>query len=329
MIKALTHKALFTDTGINYTNMGLMVLSLLVAFYLPFHLFLFVYAVLGPLHYLTEISWLDKRNFFTKNKYDIWLFIFTAILLTIGVFNHKSKVNAMSSTLIFTALVYAIILFTTKNTVLKYVLVLFVFVFTYSAKADTVIPFFVTFGALLPTIIHVFIFTALFILFGALKTKSKSGIFSFFLLLTCAIIIFFLPDGNYVQADETTRKNISTYFIIINKALAYVFGSDAFKSVDDYFSHSQGIAIMRFIAFAYTYHYLNWFSKTSVIKWHEISKIRMGMIAGLWIISVFLYYLDYRIGFNFLFLLSMLHVFLEFPLNIHSISGIYHSLVRK
>ena len=62
---------------INYINIGLMLVSAVLAFILPFELFLFSYAVLGPLHYLTEIGWLHKKNYFTKGKYD---FIFLSIL---------------------------------------------------------------------------------------------------------------------------------------------------------------------------------------------------------------------------------------------------------
>jgi hypothetical protein len=35
---------------------------------------------------------------------------------------------------------------------------------------------------------------------------------------------------------------------------------------------------MRLIAFAYQYHYLNWFSKTSIIKWHEVTRARAATI---------------------------------------------------
>ncbi|HXC03890.1 MAG TPA: hypothetical protein VNZ86_04010, partial [Bacteroidia bacterium] len=73
----------------------------------------------------------------------------------------------------------------------------------------------------------------------------------------------------------------------------------------------------------YTYHYLNWFSKTTVIQWHKISKLRMGIIAALWAVSVALYRYDYKVGFNWLFLLSVMHVFLEFPLNHTSFVGIF------
>ena len=47
-----------TTQQIDWLNIGFMVASAAAAYALPFEVFLFAYAVLGPLHYLTEISWL-------------------------------------------------------------------------------------------------------------------------------------------------------------------------------------------------------------------------------------------------------------------------------
>jgi hypothetical protein len=80
---------------------------------------------------------------------------------------------------------------------------------------------------------------------------------------------------------------------------------------------------MRFIAFAYTYHYLNWFSKTKIIGWHEVPKIRIIAILVLWAFSIALYIKDYQMGFEWLYFLSFLHVLLEFPLNFISITGVF------
>ena len=66
---------------INYLNIGLMLLSCGIALFIPFELFLFAYAVLGPAHYLTEISWLQKRRFFTPKHYDFWLLVVLAAFL--------------------------------------------------------------------------------------------------------------------------------------------------------------------------------------------------------------------------------------------------------
>src|SRR3979409_1123704 len=55
-----------TTNEVNYLNVGLMVVACILAYLIPFELFLFSYAVLGPLHYLTEISWLHDRKYFTE-----------------------------------------------------------------------------------------------------------------------------------------------------------------------------------------------------------------------------------------------------------------------
>src|SRR5581483_4474599 len=46
---------------LNALNLGLMLVSAAVAWVTPFEVLLLSYAVLGPLHYLTEISWLHDR----------------------------------------------------------------------------------------------------------------------------------------------------------------------------------------------------------------------------------------------------------------------------
>ncbi len=84
-----------------------------------------------------------------------------------------------------------------------------------------------------------------------------------------------------------------------------------------------------FIAFAYTYHYLNWFSKTKVIAWHKIKKSRLITALCIWAGSVALYFYDYKLGLAALFFLSVLHVFLEFPLNHLTFVGIYKELKTR
>src|SRR6185295_10659664 len=82
------------------------------------------------------------------------------------------------------------------------------------------------------------------------------------------------------------------------------------------------LAIMRFIAFAYTYHYLNWFSKTSVIQWHKIPRAWAVANVVLWLGAVGLYAWDYGTGLLVLFALSWLHVLLELPLDHRTFVGI-------
>ena len=72
----------YSGEWINYLNIGLMLISLVAAYILPFELFLFSYAVLGPLHYLTEISWLDKKNYFIRSKDDMIFLLMQVLILT-------------------------------------------------------------------------------------------------------------------------------------------------------------------------------------------------------------------------------------------------------
>jgi hypothetical protein len=90
----------------------------------------------------------------------------------------------------------------------------------------------------------------------------------------------------------------------------------------------SGAGVMRFIAFAYTYHYMNWFSKTSVIRWHEVSRRRGAGIGSAWLAGVALYVYSYRLGFAVFYVLSVIHVMLEFPLNHQTFVALISSRTR-
>src|SRR5262245_34984255 len=61
--------------AIDLLNIGLMLASAAAALSWPFPTFLFAYAVLGPAHYLTEISWLHDRGYFTKRRTDVLVLV--------------------------------------------------------------------------------------------------------------------------------------------------------------------------------------------------------------------------------------------------------------
>lgn len=329
---SLTSKITSGD-GLNYLNIGLMLISLAAAYTLPFELFLFSYAVLGPLHYLTEISWLDNKNYFIKSKGDIWLLILLVVFVTIGLFNAKFKSNIVIASILFSGFMYALIILFVEHIGVKLILAFLTFAIALVFHFDKNPAFFLLFAIWLPTIIHVYFFTGAFILFGALKSRSTSGIVSLIVFIACAITFFiFMPEKFGVPVTDYGKQ---TYYLFrsLNTSLYKVFGFGDLQFDDpNFFFGSEAIAIMRFIAFAYTYHYLNWFSKTTVIKWNEISKKRMTIILILWLVSVGLYAFNYKVGFYALFLLSMLHVLLEFPLNHHTFIGIgkeIKAIIRK
>jgi hypothetical protein len=161
-------------------------------------------------------------------------------------------------------------------------------------------------------------------LYGALKGRSPSGILALVVFAGCsASFILHRPSGA-PEVDEYVR---ATYGLIsdLNVRMADWLGMGSLDE-EAVFSSSAGVALMRFIAFAYTYHYLNWFSKTSIIQWHKIPVWWSVVNVVLWIGSVAVYAWDYRTGLLVLFSLSWLHVILEFPLDQRTFVGIGREL---
>jgi hypothetical protein len=305
-----------------------MVVSCIVAFFIPFELFLFSYGVLGPLHYLTEIGWLHKKNYFTKGKYDFVFLTIICVVLFYYTFN-PPKDHLLVANLIAFAFFISLIFVFIKDWL--YRIVLSVLTVLVISVVNNFNEYFVWIGIFLPTIIHVFIFTWAFMLYGVLKERSVSGFLSILVLIICAGSFFFIkPLGLNYQVSDTVKANYYM-FDLLNFHLINIFHLDSLSRVSDIFITNSGFIIMRFVAFAYTYHYLNWFSKTSVIKWHQVPKKTLAATLLVWLASVGVYMYDYNLGIKTLFFLSFLHVFLEFPLNFVSFTGIGKelTLMRK
>ncbi len=318
--------------AINYVNIGLIALSCLIAIFLPFELFLFSYAVLGPAHYLTEISWLHQRGYFTRGKRDYWGLGLGALVLAIVAFwwpdPPPGEVSQDHAVAWIVALCFgaALVMVLVQHKWIRMGALLVMLGVTFFSK-----PLITLLAVFVPTLVHVYVFTGLFMLYGALKGRSRSG----YLAVACFVvfpIVFLWPappegvPGEYVL--ETYRM-----FAGLNVEMLGLYRPEMVAS-DDVLLHSiflskPGIVVMRLIAFAYTYHYLNWFSKTAVIQWHRISKRRMAVIAVLWAAAVGCYLWNFNIGFKVLFALSYLHVFLEFPLNHVTILGIGRELQKR
>jgi hypothetical protein len=318
---------------LDYINIGLMISAAIAAFIVPFQLFIFSYAVLGPLHYLTEIGWLHQRNYFTNGKSDFKLLILISIVILII---HQLKMHQDSdllqqipystsiihrlfnsySSFILSAFALALVMVLLPNHKNKYLIMTVLIIVSLIIYQFSFV--YIVFGLFLPTVIHVYFFTSLFILFGALKSNSKPGIFSFFLMLVIPFLLIGITSHPIINENHFSNNYIIQSFEILNKGIARFFGFNN-MSFDNLFN----LKIERFLAFAYTYHYLNWFSKTKIIRWHEAPLSWTISTFSIWILAVATYFYDSKLGFSFMFLLSLLHVFLEFPLNIVSIKGIF------
>lgn len=316
---------LTTTEKVDILNIGLMLLSACIAMVIPFETFLFVYAVLGPLHYLTEISWLHDRQYFTKGKYDAVVLLLCAGLLAIFEIREKLGIEfplGFNANVVFVALLSSVVFFFVKNNFYKWGGIILLIIMS---KLSENFLFFLT--LFIPTLIHVYVFTMLFMLYGALKSKSRFGLLSVFVLLLCPVLLFTVfPDRAFyaVSAEgQASYLNFKYLNILSLKDFFHQALPDDMEGWNDIIFHSKtGILLMRFIAFAYTYHYLNWFSKTNVIQWHKVPKWRFALVIVVWIAGAALYAVDYKAGYQWLYFLAFLHVILEFPLNIMSISGI-------
>ena len=114
---------LLKEDRVNYLNIGLMLITAVLAYYFPFETFLLAYAYLGPLHYLTEISWLHDRQYFAKGKWDYLVLLVIGILLSldamfndlkmsndfVSFFNETNLSNQLLIIAIFSGIVFALI----------------------------------------------------------------------------------------------------------------------------------------------------------------------------------------------------------------------------
>jgi len=328
---------------IDILNIGLIAISLVIAFVLPFKLFLFSYAFLGPLHYLTEINWLKEKQYFVKaNSKWVRLFIIFTILLAIypiyriidlGLstsFEEMIKyIFGKQKIFILTAFFFAIGLILFKK--LKHILIALGLSFLLAILLFLYLPkWLFVMGLFLPTIIHVYLFTLLFMLYGSKKSKSTMGYVGAGLLLIVPLIIAFvtIDPTSYVVSKETATIYDTSRLMRVNSVMTQMFGG----LIDGkfYILSNIGIKIQVFIAFAYTYHYLNWFSKTSIIGWKKsLTTRRTIYILIIWAAAIGIYMYDFYTGLMALYFLSLLHVFFEFPLNVITIKELFNFKGKK
>ena len=318
------------EDRLNYLNIGLILLSALLAMAAPFEVFLAAYAVLGPLHYLTEISWLQRRNFYAKSKYDwIWLSVPAVVIAAFALLGVKPEPMELKSALtafgLGAALVFALVAEPGKRIACLLV------VAAVAVAASQIGVLLVLFATFIPSLVHVYVFTGLFMLYGSLKSRSLSGYLSVVAFIGCPLLFLVINPAAH-QPSQYVLESYWKNFASLNIAALGIGlpGSqdEMDRSIVVVFGSRMGLMFMRFVAFAYLYHYLNWFSKTSIIQWHQVSKPRLNLILGAWVAAVGLYAWDYRLGVQVLALLSLMHVFLEFPLNHISWLGIWRELPK-
>lgn len=282
----------------------IIILSCLLAHLLPIELLLFSYAFLGPAHYLTEISWLHDRKYFARHRW----FAAIAASATVGVIFWPEAWSGF----IWGSLILAVFVSNFKSSVVRLSLVLLLLLTYYFVGETSKVNLIVT--GLIPTIIHVYLFTFLFSLSGYLKRRENKELINIILVVLASLSFFVVSTEPMFLFKDWAMKNGSGFFFITYD-LADAFNINARRDVPIFF------VLSKFIAFAYTYHYINWFAKTKITAWHLLSKRRLAFICVAYVVFISIYLYDYTKGLETLFFLSVLHVVLEFPLNVATIKG--------
>ena len=282
-------------------HLGLMVAALLLAYVLPFELLLLSYAVLGPVHYLTEISWLHERRYFMP-----WRSLALVLALVAIVAVNVSTWQA-SGLLIWSGFLLGALASVQASWGTRALMGIAAAVLTWTIFTQDL--FIAVTAALLPTLIHVSLFTLVFMIVGAHRARSLSQAALVVVYLASIALILALPPDAPVRWLELDQAGWP-YFASVAPALGKVVGM-ADWPLDHRFA---GL-----LSFVYTYHYLNWFIKADVIRWRDVPAWRLVGVSALGVAATGLYFYDYALGFRVLLFLSLLHVVLEFPLNAISI----------
>ncbi len=322
----------FTDK----LNIFLVLFSALLAFIFPLELFIFSYAIIGPLHYITEIKWLHQKNYFFTEDQRVWLS--AGIVATLVIFIPKvyfklygeegslydvlNVVNEWSNSVIFSTLLFAgAYQFRFSKT--KWIMVAIIAIIG-SIGLKNIESYQLIIGVFVPTIIHVYLFTIIFMLYGARRSHSTYGYFAIACAVTVPVVIISLDltRDSYLFGNWWKEVYLSNNFhvtpVLFSKFMGISDGNSFF------FYESMELKLMMFISFIYCYHYLNWFSKTTVIKWHKNINRRTGIaIVAIWIVSLIVYFYSITWGLLLFLFMGFLHVILEFPLNMYSLRELF------
>lgn len=286
---------------IDIAHLALLLAALAAAYVLPFELILLSYAILGPAHYFTEISWLHDRGYFLPHR---GIAIGLAAVALGAMFIATLYWSGVLLWCVFAGCAIAATAKTPQRAALFGVLAA---AFTLLLMSVGV-PFTVA-GVLLPTLVHVCLFTLVFMTLGALRAGSKTqlGIVGVYLAALVMIVVFPPWKGSVIPALAGIAEQD---FGSVAPALGSLLGMPDLQF---------GGRVTGLLSFVYTYHYLNWFIKADVIRWTAIPRLRLIGIVAASAASTGLYFYNFEIGFLVLAVISLAHVLLEFPLNAISI----------
>jgi hypothetical protein len=277
-------------------HVGLMLSALGLTYLVPFELLLLSYVVLGPAHYATEISWLHDRKYFLPQR-GIAIALAAVAIIAALIDNASWFGFVMWSAFVMSALLAATTTALQSTMLFMVALVLTAVLLSNGASIAVI-------GILLPTLIHVSLFTLVFMMLGAFRSGQKVQ-WVLVALYLAAIALILLAPPNAATLIPSFAAAGHDYFANVGPALGRLFGIPDLR---------LDTRLTSLLAFIYTYHYLNWFIKAEVIRWNAMSRGRLALVVAASAASTALYFYDYAFGFTVLLALSLAHIVLEFPL---------------
>jgi hypothetical protein len=212
--------------------------------------------LLGPAHYLTKISWLHDRNYFLPHRGVALALIVVALAVSFV------ESAFWFGVVVWTAFIFCALLAGARTAPQGMVLLLV-------AAAATIFlashgPGFAIVGVLLPTLIHVSLFTLVFMVLGAARSRSPAQFGLVAAYLVAIVLIMAIPPST-ATAIPPLAKLAQESFGNVPQALGRALGMPDLK---------LDALLTELLSFVYTYHYLNWFIKAEVIRWADVPMCR-------------------------------------------------------
>lgn len=304
---------------VDVLNSILIIVAFLIALFVPFQLFFYAYLILGPLHYLTQMLWLKEKRFYTQGNRDGWILGTFAVIATLASLGVVFQGILSGGMVLFVAFWTALACMYTRDLLVRLLAFIAVCVLAFIFRTSS--PLMLLFGFLLPTLVHVFLFTVLFMLYGARKSNSVVG-YGNVLLLVVLGASFFVIEKWFGGVEYSVVSQGYVWFRTALTDLLGVYAGESVRLLTTLFTSAYGVPLIQFVAFAYTYHYLNWFSKTKVIAWHKSARAYAVTIVVLWLSAIAAYFMSFTFGILLVYGLSIAHVVCEFPLNHKTIGAL-------
>ena len=158
-------------------------------------------------------------------------------------------------------------------------------------------------GVLLQTLIHVSLFTLVFMMLGAYRSGTKVQWMLVAFYVAAIVLILVAPPSAATLIPSFAKAGQAYFANVSRQALGRLLDGLRLDT-----------RMTSLLAFLYTYHYLNWFIKADIIRWNQMTKERLTLVVAASAFTA-LYFYDYALGFTVLLAFSLAHIVLEFPLN--------------